>query len=437
MQKIAKIIKISKNDINFIFNHEELFCELDSSLLPKFGILQAYKQREILDNENAIQIYKDIISSQKVNKILNDYDEYNVKLDLLQDKINIINSLIYGEKYDSKLILDLCDKYKFNDQDKRYILFYPIIISSRKNIKERIANKDNEEIIDTNDNHFEKSYEDEFQFQVERFKKIKDSYSQILSKYYQLIAQMNPSLFNYYKNYIDIKEEYNINDFYESYEDVVLKIKAITLFEDKSEIEIYISDLMSEKVKKIDDVELLESYINDFENNIKELIELDKSEDELDNEKTSRDRVFFALDQKGNLLMPYSVEDSKIFLNILDRVDSGSLLIKNGSNVKHLKGAESAEKLLNKTIFLLSCSGKMFSYIKFNDKENNELIMILTYALEKSNSICNDTISVVRHNIDSILSQIKLIQNMDQDYLNEQNIIKESIIGDKIDKKIG
>ena len=427
INKIGEIKDISKDKQEEILNYKELFMYIDNSLESSFDALKFFKEKGNFDNPAVLAIYGRIVNSPKILKINSEYSSLTIKVQFDRERIKKLGELIRGSKVDYILIKELVNKYKYSDNEKKNILFYPVVMLSikqndLKNSKENETKKKEEK---------EKFYRDRFNELCKKYQEKKENNKDLLIKCFNSREKMNHREVNAYNAFVNNPEEINEYDFDD---DVKFKIYTLSFFKIKKDIENFINginDLTSIENDFDDELAFLQEMILEFESIANKLKELDKQKEIVVDENTNK--VFFALDAFNRLLI-----DEDLLFNknrsgikaIIQKVSGITNSKIDGAKTSHMLGVEEAEQILGKNISLLVTSKLLLAYVMVG--KNVLIITGENINTDKFDKIVNRT---VERNIIPIKRQIELIEEKDLDYLEYQNKIIDDIIGEE-EKKV-
>ncbi len=458
LERISKILKHSEDDIEFLLLHKGSILSLDSSLVQKFSILEAFKNINNLTNAVAIRTYKEILESEKIKSLVDSINELDKKRESLQALIYATRNLIYGVEYSEELIYEICEKHKLGDAARNAIAFYPVIKTlknerikktRRVQVSEETSHEQEQkkeqtelEILDINLPVVEEipTYKDEFDKYQEQYDKIKEQMNPLLNKYYVLLNGMAPTEMQYYRIYCSLtKDELkdaDLSQVDEAYDEVVARITAIKLFDAKTEIDKMIAKLTATDFSDKDDIEFLGAYVEEYELLSIKLKELDNKLARTEEEgKIQEDqKVFFLIDKTMNPIIPESIKErgfQNSLIRILKKAQAGFIQQKKGSNIMPLKINDKKFKTdCGRTVFAVRNSKIIVSYIKLNSNSglsNDGGIMILTASLLNPNTIQEDTDRVIKDYCDQIIRQMSAIEQGDPQQLGLQSMILEEI----------
>ena len=471
VERISKILKVSDNDINFIIAHKESIIEVDPSLISKFALLEAFKKRNNLDNDLAVQTYIQIKNSVKITELLNNLEVLMRQSDLLQEKIDSLRDLIYGEDYSQiGLINELCKKHNIGEGARKMLFTYPIIKTLRKPsvVKEKTREVKSvetpnrvstatvlEEIEVLDDDkpteivvpepiakEETRSYEDEFNQQKNRYDKFRESVNDLLSKYYTILNEMKPYETQFYRTYCSYTEEefgkLNKNQFEEGYDEAKAKILAIKVFDARAEIDKILSSIVTSNYTDKDEIDYLAEFINEFQSLCDKLKVVDKQIVDKNKGATSLDsKVFFLTDRLHGSFIPEEMRKGvyqRSLMNIMVKAQEGLVSQKKGCNIMTLKVHDAKYRdQIGRTVFAIRNNKIMVSYIKLNTNSeisNDGGIIILTAAPLTSGTdvIQTETNKVIKDNIEQLVRQLALIEAQEPQQLELQALIRDELM---------
>lgn len=406
--KLGEIKKICEKNPAEILNHRLFLLHIDNSLSKKnhFEALSYLKDNGNLDNDSVKMIYDEIMRSPGVVSLNEKYNNLELKLDFAKDQIKPLEDLVSGKKYDQVLIQNLLDKYDFNDEIKKNILFYSIVMMAIK------QDEINNSLDDENKKEDKaKLYHDKIIELCNEYQNKKDDYKDLFAKCYSIIQKMDHDEIFMYKEYIDNPREAIKQGFNE------VNIYVMSLLKMRKDIEDYIdgiSDLEMEVHNLIDEIVFFKEMLDKFDKNIEKVSSLLKEKSE--NYEEVND-IFFALDPFNRLIM-----NKSLLINNIDSINSVTKKEFDDENNSSQELFES-EELLKRKVYLLSTDNYKLAYVMVN---NCVLVLgIDDNSNTKFNSILN---RVVRTNLLAIRKQINLILQMDDNYIALQNEIKEDIM---------
>ena len=425
--KLKEISNISKDNVIEILNYKELFMYIDNSLESSFNALKFFKDQDNLDNVAVKEIYERIVASPKIIKINSEYNSLLIKIGFDEERIKRFNELIRGSKVDFTLIRELLNKYKLDDKTKKNILFYPTLMMAIR----QTDVKDNKEVIVENKEEKAKFYQNRFSELVNEYQKKKNELKDLLIHCFNIRKNMNKSEIDMYSSYANNIDELNS---YEFNDDIKTKIVVLAFFKIKKDIESYIdgiSDLQMEKVDLDSEIVFFCEMIDEFNhiaNLLNEIIKVDEQ-----NEEVTNNNVYFALDAFNRLIINKDllVDKNKSSIKALfQKADSINNARIEGVKTNPVLGVEDEEKLIGKTISMITTSRMKLAYIVVNKN-----ILIIT-GVDNSNERFDRLVKLaVNKNLFAIKNQIALIESEDVNYIELQNQIIDGILGDKEENK--
>ena len=420
INKMTGIKDLCKDNFGEILNYRELFMYIDNSLESSFDALEYFKKQDNFDNIAVKTIYERIINSPKIMRLNSDYNSLAIKVSFDKERINRLSELVRGSNVDYTLIKELINKYKLNDDKKKNILFYPVVMLS---IKQNEV-KNNRENIEKRKQEKEKFYHDRFNELTKEYQKKKDSLKDLLINCFNTREKMDYQELDTYNSFINNPEE--INE-YEFSDDIKFKIYTLAFFKIKKDIENFIdgiNDLLQDGNNLDDELLFFGEMINEFDsvaNTLKSLVKLDK---EIENDNYNN--VFFALDAFNRLLIKEELLNSKnrssikAFIQKTNNISNSKI---DGVKTSHMLGVDEAEKILGRNISFLVTSKVMLAYVMVG--KNIFIITGDTTNTDRFDKVVN---RIVEHNIISIRRQISLIEENNFDYIELQNRILKTIV---------
>ena len=354
-QRKLEIIKTSKLDIEFMLKYKNFFINIDNSLENVFSALEQFKIKNGLNNSALPGLCeKQIFNSPMILQIIRDIEEENNELSKenkkLTDRISKLEDLRDGVVFSQELIRELIQKFQLDNMTGRIILLYPIrklakVEQQKINLKiqdkveDKISSKEQEETkepevegeeeqtaqndepqrISNNIRNqqplFEIEYEEETDFQnvysnrknrilsqyrqlSTDFKKLRDRYEFILSKYELILNDISKSELSIYQIECDeIERNYSNISTYETRIDYEHK-KSILLAYQMLMKKINITRILNKDYSKINaaDIDALTIEIENYDELGKELTRIDSQleyyQNEADiNESTTREQL--------------------------------------------------------------------------------------------------------------------------------------------------
>ena len=425
INKVKEIKNISKDNLEEILNYKELFMYIDNSLESSFDALNFLKAQNNLDNAGVIEIYERIINAPKIMKINSEYNSLAIKISFDKERIKRLSELIRGSKIDYTLIKELVNKYRLDNNKKKNILFYPVVmLSIRQN---EISNiKDNKEKIKQDRIDF---YHNKFNKIVKEYQDKKENLKDLLIKCFNVREQMSHRdivTYNAFVNNPEEIKEYDFND------DIKYKIYTLAFFKIKKDIENFIdgiSDLLMDDNDLDDELVFFDEMINEFDNIANTLKSFTRIEEKISS--AIDNNVFFALNAFGYMLMdPDLLKNKSGIRALLQKANNVNNSKIDGVKTSHMLGISEAERLLGKNISLLTTSKLMLAYVMVGKN-----IFIITGATANTDRFDKMVNRIVGNNINRLEKQIEQIENSDLDYIKMQKEIVEAIIGEEEEEK--
>lgn len=460
LERVEKVIQHSKNNIDFLLLHKETLLSLDPSLEKNFKILEAFKGRNNLDNAAAIKTYKNIISSPVITKAKSTLISLKGSRDVLDESIDKIKDLISGTAYDKETISKLCRKNGLSEDAIKAILIYPLLKTSRKEkpkkielkrkapeksisevkLEKPIVQKETnveeketrvEEQIEEKQELAEESYEDFYKEVKDKYTTINNRKRNLINKYYIILNSMSETEKRCYRKYCAMTDDelskITEEEFETGYNEARAKVAAIKAFDAKDKIEKLINKIEKSEYRDVNSIDSLECCVNEFEQEIKELNFLYK---EIKKEKEEQEvkenmKVFFATD-RGEHFIPDFVKEQgneKSLLGVIKKGQKGLDEEKN-ERISRLKIYNKKYKdECGHNIYAITNYSVVVSYIKIkievNGKEE-DAIFVLTASPVVPNTIQEDTKKILKEHRDSIIRQIKSIENKEVQELGLQ-----------------
>ena len=378
---LKKCIDISKSDINFMIEHKKIFIDIDKSLENIFDGLIQFKKINALNNSAVPILCRHIFNSEKIVNLINKLKELEVQKEKISERIINLEQLREENFFSDELIKELADYFELDKATSRKIRVYAIKKSGKKkssqikapeqqkkeeNIKDNIQEQ-KEESLEPIKTEKEKpkqeqkegiyhTYEKPFKITlnerelaidygkkipvknkqknivlndyrsiVSSFKKMNNRYSYLISKYKDLLKNIDINkIDDYEQECIEIEKEYhNIEEYkykskYEIKKIIILTYKLI-------EIRNKILNLVSLEQSKIteEDIEILKVYIDNFEKIAEELKTLDKSliQEEIETSQLEEEKLIEETEEKKTIVTEQETNISEVteinFLNNL------------------------------------------------------------------------------------------------------------------------
>ena len=420
INKMEEISSLSKDNILEILNYKDLFMYIDNSLESSFDALKFFKEQNNFDNVAVKSIYERIINSPEIMQMNSEYNSLTIKITFDKERIKRLGELIRGSKIDYVLIKELVNKYKLSDNEKKNILFYPVVMLS---IRQNDLKKDN---VNIRKQEKEKFYRERFNELTNTFLNKKEELKDLLIKCFNVREKMNHQEIDMYTSFANNPNEVSGYDFTD---ENLFKIYTLSFFKIKKDIENFIdgmNDLSMEENDSDDELAFFGEMINEFDNVANKLKEYNKEE------KTSFDEtsnVFFALDAFSRLIIKEELLSSKNRNNIkalLQKIDNINNSKIEGVKTNHMLGVSEEEKLLNKNISMLTTSKFVIAYIMVNKS-----VLIIGGAENTTDKFDKIIRQAINRNIIPIKKQIALIEENDFDYIELQSRIIKSIVGEE------
>lgn len=461
-ERIDKALQLGKENIDFLLAHKESILALDMSLEKSFSILEAFKKLNNLENAVAIRTYNEILASDKLQNCSEMINELIAKREDLQTKIDMINDLIYGEAFNKELIEELCEKHMLGASSRIAIRVYPLMktLKKIKAITPKKVNTNEEEVKNKSTNAEEKqdnieklsddnsqgilNYEEDFDRAKDKYDELKGQTISLLNKYYVILSDLAPEEIAQYRVYCSLTEE-ELKELNEKgmaekefeYSKVLATIKAIKLFDAKSEIEKLIKNIQATDYSDKDDIDYLVAYIEEYESLSNNLMNIDN---EIVNKakegkivEIEPPRVFFFVNEEMQPMIPDEIKEnySSSLLSIFDKAQSGLIQQKKNNNIALKVNDKEFKEKFGRTIFSARNNKITVSYIKLNTNTgmvNDEGIMILTVSLLTGNNIQDETDKIIKKYGEQILTQIAAIEREDPQQLGLQAMIRDEYV---------
>ena len=426
INKMQEIKGLSKDNIEEILNYKELFMYIDNSLESSFAALNFFKTQNNFDNEAVKVIYERIINSPKIIKINSEYNGLSMKISFDKERIKKLGELIRGSKIDYSLIKELIDKYQLNDDMKKNVLFYPLVMLS---IRQNEA-KNNKEIIAKKKEEKDKFYRDRFNELCKYYQTRKEELKDLLVKCFNVREKLSHNEIDMYNSYINNPTE--IAEF--GFDDnIKFKIYILSFFKIKKDLESFIdgiSDLQIDDVNLDDELVFFQEMINEFNEIANKLVQLTKdNEEELDEFENN---VFFALDAFNRLIINEELlsEKNRSSLKALfHKIENTSNSKIDGVKTNRMLGVSEEEKVLGKNISMLTTSKIKLAYIMVGKK------VLVIDGVDNNNDKFDRIVRLaISKNIVPIKKQIAWISENNLDYCNLQKTIISEIMGEDLEE---
>ena len=428
INKLEEIRNLSKDSIDEIFNYKELFMYIDNSLESSFDALNFFKSQDNFDNIAVKAIYERIVNSPKIIKINSEYSSLTIKVQFDKERIKRLTDLIRGAKTDYLLIEELVNKYEYDDNTKKSIMLYPLVmLSIRQNDL-----KNSKDIVAIRKQEKAKFYQERFNELCAKYAEKKEELKDLLITCFNVREKMNHNELDMYNSFVNNPDEINDYDFSD---DIIFKIYTLAFFKIKKDIENFIdgiSDLDMDETNLDDELVFFGEIINEFTDIANKLNELSNNEiienNELDN------NVFFALDAfnrliiKDDLLMEKNRSNIKALLQKISNINNSKI---EGVKTNHMLGMVEEENLLGKNISMLTTSKVRLAYIMVG--KNILIINGDNHEIDKFDKVIKQAIN---KNIVPIKRQISLIEENNLDYIELQSKIVRAIMEEAEEDKI-
>ncbi len=430
-RKLEEALAKCKDNIEEILNYREIFVYIDKSLESSFDALNYFKEQDNFDNSAVRSIFEKIITSPEIIKVNSEYRRLSMQVQLATDRIKNLAELISGSKINYNLIKELLDKYQFDDNTKKNILFYPVVMLSIK--QNEVRKESSEQKLEAK----KKFYRERFNELTNKYHEKKEQINELLVRCYKATGNMSPGELSMYTSYINKPEEaieLNFSD------EKMFKLYSLSFFKLKADIEKYrdgikelLNELDNDSAKDLDfEISYFSELINEFYGLIDKLnsfsIPEREEEIELDTDDFSISNVFFALDPFNRviideLLTEKNMSNLRALLQKINDVTNSRI---EGVKTNPVQGVKFAEDLINEKISMITTSKLKLAYIVVNKKvlilcgtDGNERIEGLVNALAKDASF-------------TIRKQIELLkkENIDFDYLERQQKVIDRIMGE-------
>lgn len=423
ISKLKEIFYLSKDNIKEILNYKELFMYIDNSLESSFDALNFFIEQNNFDNPAVKAIYERIINSKKILRINSEYNELLVKIRFDKERIKKLGELIQGVRFDYGLVRELLNKYEGDSEFKKNILLYVMVILSVKqnNIKNSEKNEDKE-----------KFYQDHFNELIKLYQSKKESYKELLLYCFNIRKNMSREEISMYGSYASNPDEINSYGFDD---EAKFKIYTLALFKIKSDIEKYIDGIMDLQLNASDlDSEMVffHEMISEFEGILNKLSGFQLGNNITDD--VNSHSIYFALDSfnriiiNQELLLDKNKSSIKALLQKADTINNARI---EGVKTYHMLGIDNAEKLLGKTISMITTSKMKIAYIVVNKS-----VLIITGVDINDEKFDRKVEKAVNDNLRAIKNQITLIEQGNIDYIEFQNKIINGITGEEEAKKL-
>ena len=414
INKVKEVSNLSKDNIEVVLNYKELFMYIDNSLESSFDALNFFKKQGDIDNIAVKTIYERIVNSPKIMKISSEYNSLLIKVQFDSERIKSLSELIRGNKIDYVLIKELLNRYKLNDDVKKNIMFYPVVmLSIKQKDKESLENKKHEK---------EMFYRDRFNELIKRYQKSKEDLKDLLIECFSTREKMKRSEVDMYSSFASNPEESLAYDFDSN---AKFKIYTLAFFKIKKDIEKYIdgiSDLITECNDLDDEIVFFNEMIEEFNNIAKFLNDLVITEKE---EKTEiSNNVYFAIDAFNRtfideILTEKNIGSIRAFLQKAENINNSKI---EGVKTNHMLGVEEEEKILGKNISMVTTSKVKLAYIMVNKN------MLIIGGCDTNDRIDQVVRFIINKHLFRIKNQIALIEKEDLDYIELQNRIISDIL---------
>ena len=416
INKINEITNASKDDLTNILKYRELFMYVDNSLESSFDALDFFREQNNFDNNAVKSIYNRIINSPEIIKLTSEYHSLSIKIEFDKERIKRLSSLVNGSKVDYTLITELVKKYKIDNNKKKDILLYPVVMLSIK--QKEISDNKTKEMPNVKEKF------------LERFKTIcndyyarKEDFNDLLFHCYSIREKMDYQELNTFNSFINNPSEI---EKYNPKKDTIIKVYTLAFFKIKKDIEKLIDSIsdMDNDEYNDDDLIFLEEVINEFSQIGNKLNSLDNAI--LDENNNKNNNVFFLLDAFNRLIInddiikEQNISNLKALIEKLANISNAKI---EGVKTYHMLGVDDLEKILGKNISMLTTSKMRLAYVTVGKS-----ILIIQGSDTTSNRFDKDVKIAITRNIVPIRKQIELIQDNDIDYIELQNKILSSIL---------
>ena len=398
INKINEITNASKDNVTNILKYRDLFMYVDKKLASSFDALEFFQKQDNLDNVAVKAIYNRIINSLEIIKLTSEYNSLTIKVEFNKERIKKLSGLINGNKIDYPLINELMHKYNFDENRKKSILLYPVIMLSTKAREDKKLPSNQKDI-----------FKERFKELCQEYYHKKEEFNDLLVNSFYMKEKMSVQELDTYTSFIkklDDMNKYELND-EEKY-----KVYILSFFKLKKNIEKVIdgiSDLLEDEDVE-DDLLCLEELINDFSEtgNIIKAFTHNKKEDVIDNKG-----VYYALDAFNRLIIGKDILEinGSVYENILE------------SNIRpyHMPGVSDLETVIKKSIMVFNANDVNTVFIQVNNS-----ILIIYASKVSSDNFERNVRQIMARNIVPIKKQIELIINNDIDYIE----LEKEVLGD-------
>jgi len=423
INKIEEIGNLSKDNIEEILNYKELFMYIDNSLESSFDALKFFKEQDNFDNFAVKAIYGRIVNSPKIMRLSSEYSSLTIKIQFDKDRIKKLGELIRGSKIDYSLIEELVEKYNFDDNTKKGILLYPLVMLSIKQHDDKVSDKKEET------KKQEEYYRDKFNELCNRYQEMKNNFKDLLIRCFKVREGISRQEIDMYKSFTNNPQD--INE-YEFTSDIKFKIYTLAFFKMKKDIDSFIegiSDLRLEETNLDDELLFFEEMLNEFNTTANTLVSLIQEEKKVAN--GLENNIFFALDAFNRLIISEELVNNnrsniKALLQKLSEINNSKI---EGVKTNHMLGVSEEEKILDKKISMVITSKIRLAYIMVGKS-----ILIIGGTDNASDKFDHIVKLAVNKNIIPIRKQISYIEDNNLDYLNIQNTIIQSVMGEEKEK---
>ncbi len=422
INKMQEIGNLSKDNMAEILNYRDLFMYIDNSLESSFDALKFFKEKDNFDNTAVKTIYERIVNSPKIMRINSEYSSLAIRVQFDKERIKRLGELIRGNKIDYTLIEELVDKYKYDDETKKSILFYPMVMLSIRQNEVKNTKKEENKIQEK-----DKYYQDKFNELFKKYQEMKNNFKELLMKSFIVRENMDHQEVDMYSSFInnpDESSEYNFTD------DIKYKIYTLSFFKIKKDIENFIdgiNDLIMDENDLDDELVFFQEMLTEFNVIANKLSSLNKKEQENNNEIDNN--VYLALDAfnrlivKDELLMEKNRSKLKALLQKVNNVNDSKI---DGVKMNHVLGVDDEEKMLNRNISMLTTGKIRIAYVMVGKS------VLIIGGTDNPNDKFDRLIKLsVNKNIIPIKRQISLIEENNLDYIDLQNKILKAIMGEE------
>lgn len=402
ISKLEEIKEVCKDNIEAIFKYRDFFAFIGSPSEEQFNSLEFLRSQNNLDNDGVVPIYYQIVNSPKIDSMTSKYQSLLVKAPFVKKQIDSFEDLVNGLNYNIELIKEFMDKYGFDDNKKKNILFYTVVMSS-------IRQEDIKEVVDKKQDN-----RDKFKALVDLYHDLKEKNNILLSRSYQIKESINQSEYDIYKGYINNPSDADNENFRS---EVILKIYVLAVFKLQKDIEQYIgciSELQSGELNLNGEIKYFRELVDEYKEDLDKIRNLIKS-----NKIILEGSTLFALNSFNRLIVdPELIKNDPDVETFVDNYDTRDKTIRVVQmNIPEL------EELLRREIYMVTTPKSRLAYIMVN---NCALILMGTSINDnKFNQKLNN---IVRLNLLAIRKQIELISERNDDYLDLEKEIIDNVM---------